>query len=102
MFQRVSLETVLNQLGIDRSVQELSYAEKEIARYIAIVQQGGQAQGDFARTMDSSANQIRIFQNQLAELKQVAGAFIMKHIWKYFSICKCYYYGYKGNTKIIC
>lgn len=72
-----SLETVLNQLGIDRSVQELSYAEKEIARYIAIVQQGGQAQGDFARTMDSSANQIRIFQNQLAELKQVAGAFIM-------------------------
>ena len=72
-----SLETVLNQLGIDRSVQELSYAEKEIARYIAIVQQGGQAQGNFARTMDSSANQIRIFQNQLAELKQVAGAFIM-------------------------
>ncbi len=72
-----SLETVLNQLGIDRSVQELSYAEKEVARYIAIVQQGGQAQGDFARTMDNSANQIRIFKNQIAELKQVAGSFIV-------------------------
>ena len=72
-----SLETVLNQLGIDRSVQELSYAEKEVARYIAIVQQGGQAQGDFARTMDNSANQIRIFKNQITELKQVAGSFIV-------------------------
>ena len=72
-----SLETVLNRLGIDRSVQELSYAEKEVARYIAIVQQGGQAQGDFARTMDNSANQIRIFKNQITELKQVAGSFIV-------------------------
>lgn len=72
-----SLETVLNQLGINRSVQELSYAEKEVARYIAIVQQGGQAQGDFARTMDNSANQIRIFKNQITELKQVAGSFIV-------------------------
>ena len=72
-----SLETVLNRLGIDRSGQELSYAEKEVARYIAIVQQGGQAQGDFARTMDNSANQIRIFKNQITELKQVAGSFIV-------------------------
>lgn len=72
-----SLETILNQLGIDRSVQELSYAEKEVARYIAIMQQGAQAQGDFARTMDNSANQLRIFKNQITELKQVAGAFIM-------------------------
>ena len=72
-----SLETILNQLGIDRSVQELSYAEKEVARYIAIMQQGAQAQGDFARTMDNSANQLRIFKNQITELKQVAGSFIV-------------------------
>ncbi len=73
-----SLQKVLNDVGIiDRSVQQLSYAEKEVARYIAILQQGRQAQGDFAKTMDSSANQIKIFQNQIAELKQVAGSFIM-------------------------
>ena len=41
------------------------------------MQQGAQAQGDFARTMDNSANQIRIFKSQMAELKQVAGAFII-------------------------
>lgn len=71
-----SLQKVLDDVGIERSVQQLSYAEKEVARYIAIVNQGKQAQGDFAKTMDSSANQIKIFHNQLAELKQVAGAFI--------------------------
>lgn len=72
-----SLQRVLDNAGIDRSVQQLSYAEKEVARYIAIMNQAGQAQGDFARTMDSSANQIKIFKNQIAELKQVAGAFIV-------------------------
>lgn len=72
-----SLSKVLNEVGIDRSVQQLSYAEKEVARYIAIVEQAGQAQGDFAKTFESPANQIRVFQNQLIELKQVAGSFIV-------------------------
>lgn len=72
-----SLSKVLNEVGIERSVQQLSYAEKEVARYIAIIEQAGQAQGDFAKTFESPANQIRVFQNQLIELKQVAGAFIM-------------------------
>lgn len=72
-----SLSTVLNEVGIDRTVQELSYAEKEVARYIAIIEQAGQAQGDFAKTFESPANQIRVFQNQLIELKQVAGSFII-------------------------
>ena len=72
-----SLTKVLDQVGIERSVQQLSYAEKEVARYIAIVEQAGKAQGDFARTFESPANQIRVFQNQLLELKQVAGSFIV-------------------------
>ena len=72
-----SLSKVLDQVGIERSVQQLSYAEKEVARYIAICQQAGKAQGDFARTFEQPANQIRVFQNQLLELKQVAGSFIV-------------------------
>lgn len=72
-----SLTKVLNDVGIDRSVQKLSYAEKEVARYIAIVEQAKQAQGDFAKTFEQPANQIKVFQNQLAELKQVAGSFII-------------------------
>lgn len=72
-----ALQKVVNNVGIDRSVQQLSYAEKEVARYIAIMQQAGQAQGDFAKTFESPANQARVFKNQLAELKQVAGSFIV-------------------------
>lgn len=70
-----SLSSILDQVGIERSVQQLSYAEKEVARYIAICQQAGKAQGDFARTFEQPANQIRVFKNQMLELKQVAGSF---------------------------
>ena len=72
-----SLAKVLDEVGIDRSVQQLSYAEKEVARYIAIVEQAGKAQGDFARTFEQPANQLRVFKNQLIELKQVAGSFFV-------------------------
>ncbi len=73
-----ALTKVIRNAGIDdRSVQQLSYAEKEVARYIAILNQAGQAQGDFAKTFESPANQIRVFKNQLIELKQVAGSFIV-------------------------
>lgn len=73
-----ALTKVIRDAGItDRNVQQLSYAEKEVARYIAIVDQAKQAQGDFAKTMDNSANQIKVFKNQIAELKQIAGSFIM-------------------------
>ena len=72
-----ALSGILGELGIEKSVQQLSYGEKEVARYIAILRQAGQAQGDFARTIEQPANQLRIFKNQLAELKQVAGSFFM-------------------------
>lgn len=73
-----ALTKIIRNAGIEnRSVQQLSYAEKEVARYIAIIEQAGQAQGDFAKTFESPANQLRVFKNQLIELKQVAGSFIV-------------------------
>lgn len=73
-----ALTNVIKDAGItDRSVQQLSYAEKEVARYIAILNQAGQAQGDFANTFEQPANQIKVFKNQLEELKQIAGSFIV-------------------------
>lgn len=72
-----ALKRVIDDAGIKRSVQQLSYAEKEIARYISIVEQAEQAQGDFAKTFESPANQVRIFKNQLEELRQVAGSFLV-------------------------
>lgn len=71
-----AIGTLIENLGIERSVDQLTYAEKEVARYIAILKQAGKAQGDFAKTFENPANQIRVFKNQLEELKQIAGSFI--------------------------
>ena len=69
-----SMQSTLNNLGIDKMVDELSYAEKEILRYRTIVQQVGFAQGDFAATFDQAANQIRIFKAQIETIKQQVSA----------------------------
>ena len=71
-----SLQSTLDNLGIQKSVQNLSYGEKEIARYITILHQAGQAQGDFARTMNQPANQLRILQNEFKNLIQTIGTYM--------------------------
>lgn len=64
-----SMQPILGELGIDKSVKEMSQAEKEILRYIATLRQAKVAMGDFANTIDSPANQMKIFKQQLVESK---------------------------------
>ena len=66
---QTSMQPILDELGIDKQVKELSQAEKEILRYIATLRQGSIAMGDFANTVESPANQLKIFKQQLAEAK---------------------------------
>ncbi len=68
-----SLEPLLDELGIERSTKQLSQAEKMIARYIVVLRQASLAHGDFAKTMDSPANQLRIFNAQLTAFKRNMG-----------------------------
>lgn len=68
-----SLEPLLDELGIERSTKQLSQAEKMIARYIVVLRQASLAHGDFAKTMDSPANQLRIFNAQLTVFKRNMG-----------------------------
>lgn len=68
-----SLEPLLDELGIERSTKQLSQAEKMIARYIVVLRQASLAHGDFAKTMDSPANQLRIFNAQLTAFKRNTG-----------------------------
>ena len=51
-------------LGIDKSVQSMTQAEKAELRYYAIMTQVTTAQGDLARTLESPANQLRILSAQ--------------------------------------
>ena len=69
-----SMQGILDSMGIERTVDQLSFAEKEIVRYMTILKQVGFAQGDFANTFNTAANQIRAFQSQLEQLGQKIAA----------------------------
>lgn len=56
---QTSMQPILNELGIDKQVKELSQAEKMILRYIAVLKQGQVAMGDFANTINKSVAYIR-------------------------------------------
>lgn len=74
-----SLQPIVDSLGIDRSIKNMSQAEKMILRYIAVLNQAKIAQGDFANTMDSPANQLRIFNAQVIAFKRNMG-----NLWQGF------------------
>lgn len=63
-----TMQPVLESLGInDRSVSQLTQAEKMILRYITVLRQSINAQTDMARTLDQPANQLRILKEQVKE-----------------------------------
>lgn len=65
-----SLTPIAQELGITRSVKNLSQAEKILLRYVAVLRQANSAHGDMAKTIEQPANQLKVLQNQLKELAQ--------------------------------
>ena len=69
-----SISPILAQIGItDRTVSQMSQAEKEILRYIGTLNQAKVAMKDFAQTIESPANQLKVLRNQFEELKVAVG-----------------------------
>ena len=64
--------------GINKSTQNMSQAEKVQLRYNYVMQQTSLAQGDFAKTQDSWANQTRILSEQWKEFGTVVGQLLMQ------------------------
>lgn len=64
-----SLQPILDALGIDKQVKNMSQAEKEILRYLATLKQAKIAMGDLANTIESPSNQLKVFRQQLVEAK---------------------------------
>lgn len=62
---QAKLEAMAFGEGIDGSVNSMTQAEKAQLRYLAIMTQVTQVQGDMARTLTDPANQLRIFKSQL-------------------------------------
>lgn len=72
-----TIKQVAYQQGIAKTGSELTNQQKVLARYVAILQQTGNAQGDLARTIDSPANQLRILKNQVSNLGRAFGNLLL-------------------------
>lgn len=68
-----TLQTYAHNLGLSKTVSEMTQAEKMQLRLIAILDQSKVAWGDAANTINSVANQYRIFKQQVSNLARVLG-----------------------------
>ena len=59
--------------GLDANIQSMSQAEKTMLRYQYVLANTTAAQGDFARTANTWANQVRILQEQIKKWASVIG-----------------------------
>lgn len=60
-------------LGITKSVNAMTQAEKAELRYYAIMTQVTTAQGDMARTLNAPSNQLRVLQAQVSQCARALG-----------------------------
>ena len=65
---QANLEAYAMSKGIEKSYQDMTEAEKVTLRYQYVLDKTQNSQGDFARTSDSAANQMRIAQESAKEL----------------------------------
>lgn len=70
------LQQELLVLGFNKQVSSLSQADKAVLRYIAIMKQTANIQGNLAQTIQSPANQIKILKAQLDMLAKSVGSLL--------------------------
>ena len=73
----VNLKQFAMEQGITKNIKLFTQAEKVQLRYNYVMAQTTNAQGDFARTSDGAANQMRIFQETLKELGAEFGQILL-------------------------
>lgn len=74
----VNLQQYALQKGITKSYSAMSQAEKVSLRYNFVMDSLADAQGDFARTSDSWANQTRVLSERFKELLSILGGGLIR------------------------
>lgn len=77
-----TLQTYAYKEGIDKAVSEMTQAEKMQLRMLAMLDQSKVAWGDMANTLDSVANQFRVFQQQISNLSRIIGNLFLPIVQK--------------------
>ena len=67
------LEEVAKDLGISKKVSDMTQAEKVQLRYVAALQQTTAAQGEWAKTINNPANQLRVLKAQITQITRALG-----------------------------
>lgn len=68
-----TLEQTALSIGLDANVETMSEANRQGLRFITMMRQASNASGDFARTIETPANQLRIFKEQMSQLGRAVG-----------------------------
>lgn len=71
-------EAYANSLGITEQYETMNEASREILRYLVAVKQARDATGDFGRTIEQPANQMRVFKEQVTQLGRAIGTFLVQ------------------------
>lgn len=69
-----TLQQTALSLGITENISTMSEANRQGLRYITMMRQASNASGDFAKTIESPANQLKIFKEQMAVLGRTIGS----------------------------
>lgn len=77
-----SLKTEAMINGVAKSVRNMSQGEKMALRYMTMIRQTGLAQGDFARTIDTPANQLKILSERFVTLSRSIGSMFIPMLAK--------------------
>ena len=72
-----NLEAFAMSQGLDKSYNSMTQAEQATLRYNYLLSVSSDAQGDFARTSDSYANQLRIAQLNMENLSNSIGSALL-------------------------
>ena len=78
----VTLEQTALSLGISESAATMTEADRQGLRFITMLRQASNASGDFARTIETPANQLKIFKEQMAVLGRAIGDLFINYIAK--------------------
>lgn len=74
---QANLQQFAYSKGINKNIKDMTEAEKVQLRYAYVVEKTQKAQGDFARTGAGSANQTRMFTENLKQLGTQIGSIIL-------------------------
>lgn len=68
-----TLQQIAYDNGIRQNINTMTQAQKSQLRYLAIMEQSGNAMGDMARTIITPSNSMRVLNQQFEQLKRAIG-----------------------------